>query len=189
MEANAQARARRVIITREDRELVVRNPQATVATLLATVGAAFAVVGIVDLALLWYPLGFGSASWEFGTLSRTFDNVPMSGLGVVLVAAGMLWHPSVRPSWIRAGAILFGCAALLVIVLGAVYATAVPAVFRDAPPEVIGSFKRAVVKTGAQILVYTIMFAGAAALLWRTVRAQRKPPGRTSGAEAERRGQ
>jgi hypothetical protein len=187
MEANAQAQASRVIISREDQELVVRNPQATVATLLAAVGVAFAVVGIVDLALLWYPLGFGNASWEFGTLSRTFDNVPMSGLGVVLVAAGVLLHPSVRPSWIRAGAIIFGCAALLMISLAVVYATAVPAVIQDAPPEVMGALKRAVVKNGVQILAYTIMFAAAAALLWRTVRVKRRPPARKSAAEAERR--
>ena len=189
MGAMPEAQAGRVIISGERQELVVQRPRTTAATLLAIVGGAFAVVGIVDLALAWYPLGFGSASWEFGTLSRTFDNVPMSGLGVVLVAAGMLWHPAVRPSWIRAAAIFFGCVVLVLLALAVVYTTAAPAVLRDAPPEVLGAFKRALVKNGVQIVVYSVAFGGIGALLWRSVTIERKPPSSATEGKTERREQ
>ena len=37
-------------------------------------GLAFLLMGLVDLALAWFPLGLGNPEWEFGTISATnFD--------------------------------------------------------------------------------------------------------------------
>ena len=55
--------------------------------LLGWVGLVFLVIGLLDLGLGWYPPRFGSAEWEFGTITRTLDSLPISVLGLAMVMA------------------------------------------------------------------------------------------------------
>ena len=49
--------------------------------LLGWVGVAFIVVGGVDFALTWYPMNFGNREWEFGTVTASFNGLPILLLG------------------------------------------------------------------------------------------------------------
>jgi len=50
------------------------------------------------LALLWYPLQFGSADWEFGTISAYLNGMPLGTLGLALLAAGAIGADGDEPA-------------------------------------------------------------------------------------------
>jgi hypothetical protein len=96
--------------------------------LLAWIGIVFLVVGGTDLLLGWIPVRFGNPEWEFGTVSRTFDNLPITALGLVLVLAsvaarGIDWA-------IRATSLLALVLAAVLVVGLVVYALDIPLAFR-----------------------------------------------------------
>ncbi len=103
----------RIVLRHERGTLRVRGSAAVGATVVTLLGTAFTVVGLVDLGLLWNPTDFGSSSWEFATLSQTFDSLPMTTLGLGLLAFGFLLQPRSRPIQVRVVAAIF---ALLLIV-------------------------------------------------------------------------
>ena len=134
-------------------ELRVRDARRTGLFLLGALGASFWIVGLVDLGLLWYPLNFDQVAWEFATLSRTLDSVPMSGLGLGLLAFAAVSH---------LGALAF-------IAMGGLYATAVPEILRQTGPQNLASVHKAVVKNGLEAVVYTVAFGWVGTRLWRSV--------------------
>lgn len=146
-----------------------RDPESTSASLVVVLGAAFTVVGVVDLALLWTPLQLGNPAWEFTTLTQTFTNVPMTGLGLMLMAYGLVRHPRWGPAWVRAAAVTFAAIALLLVGLALMYATVVPAIVQRTPAEAIGGIGEAIVKSGAETLVYPLAFGALSFFLWRAV--------------------
>lgn len=173
--AEAQAAKMVLVHEREDSsaqkapKYVRRDPDATSATLLAAIGIAFTVVGLTDLALLWLPVQLGNAAWEFATVSRTFDNLPLTGLGLVLLAYGVVRHPARDARWVRGAAALFVAAAVLLLAVGLLYALASLAVLREMPAQGFDALGRAIVKNGVQIVVYPTVFAGMAVALWRGI--------------------
>ena len=168
----AASRAERVVLGARSTALVLRDPEATGYTLLALLGAAFAVIGLVDLLLLWVPPQFGNPAWEFGTLSQTFDSLPMAGLGLGLLTLGLLRHPRARPRLVRAASVGLALLTLVLVGLGLLYVTAVPAVLKATPVETLDPLGRAVVKNLVEIVVYVAIFAAISTLLWRGVRKE-----------------
>lgn len=164
------SRARVVVGRARTRRLTLRDPRATTASVFVVFGLALIAVGLVDLALLWYPLGFGNAIWEFGTLSRTLDGVPLPGLGLALLTYGVVTHPGARGGVVRGLAALFAAAALALIALALAWATAVPEVLRQTPAEAAGTLKRSIVKSVAQFAAYSLASGVITWLLWRGVR-------------------
>jgi hypothetical protein len=55
---------------------------------LGWIGLAFLVVGGSDFALVWFPLNFGNPEWEFGTVTQSFNGLPILLLGLGLLVAG-----------------------------------------------------------------------------------------------------
>lgn len=160
----------RIVLRRERGSLYVRDSNAVGATVLTLLGTAFTVVGLVDLGLLWNPPNFGNSSWEFATLSQTFDSLPMTGLGLGLLAFGFLFHPRSRPLQVRVIGAVFGLVTLGLLVMGVLYFTVAPEVMRQAPPEAVNALNRAVTKNVAEIIMYPVVFGVLAILLWRSVR-------------------
>jgi hypothetical protein len=150
-------------------EYEIQDADATSANLLMLIGAAFALVGIIDLTLLWTPLAFGNPAWEFTTLGQTFSNVPLSGLGVVLVGYALVRHPKRGGLWVRGFAVLSAAVALLLVAMGILYLTVVPAVVRQTPVEGLDALGDVLVKNGAEIVVYPVAFALISFVLWRSV--------------------
>ncbi len=63
--------------------------------LLGTTGAAFAVVSLTDLALVWVPPHFGDGAWVLDTVGAVFAGMPLLALGLalMLVSAVVLNRP------------------------------------------------------------------------------------------------
>jgi hypothetical protein len=151
----------------------LRDASATAATLALAVGATFTVVGLVDLGLLWYPVRLGNAPWEFGTLSATFDNLPMTALGVALVTLGVVWHPRLGGAWVRAAAVCYLAAGVVLLAMAGLYGLAAVEVAGRAPDESLGAFTRAVVKNVAEIVAYVAASGFMAVVCWRGVERER----------------
>ena len=160
----------RIVLRRERGALRVRGSDTVAATVVTLLGTAFMVVGLVDLGLLWNPPDFGSSSWEFATLSQTFDSLPMTTLGLGLLAFGFLLQPRSRPLQVRVIAGVFGLATICLLALGVLYFTVAPEVMRQAPPEAVTALNRAIVKNVAEIIIYPVTFASLTVVLWRSVR-------------------
>jgi predicted cobalt transporter CbtA len=147
----------------------LRNARATTANMMVAVGAALVFVALVDVAIVWTPLRLGTPGWEFATISRTFTNVPMTAIGWVLIAFGVVRHPDRHVFWTRGVAGAFAAMALILVAMGGVYLLSVPAVVREATPEVTDALKRALLKTGTEIVVYSTVFGLVSVILWRGV--------------------
>jgi hypothetical protein len=149
--------------------LRLRDADATAASLIMATGATFAIIGLVDLALMWYPLRLGSAPWEFGTLSSTFDNLPMTALGVALVTLGVIRHPWLGATWVRGVAVLYVILGVLLLGMAVLYGLAAVEVIGRAPQESMGAFKRALVKNVVEIVAYLGATSFLAVACWRGV--------------------
>jgi multisubunit Na+/H+ antiporter MnhC subunit len=154
--------------------LVVRNREFTSLAILVTLGAAFLLVGLADLALLWWPIEFGNPAWEFGTISQTFDSLPMSGLGFGLIVFGLTRYSN-TPAVVMRGLAGFTTVVTVVLLgLGAIWATSVPPVARRTPEPALDGLGMAIVKNVAEIVIYTAAFAVMTVLLWRGVKRSRE---------------
>ncbi|MFL5574703.1 MAG: hypothetical protein ACJ79S_01835 [Gemmatimonadaceae bacterium] len=126
--------------------------------LLSRVGLAFLAVGVFDVALGWVPPHFGSPEWEFGTIARTLDSLPITLLGLALTLAGAAARGI---AWATRAASLAALllAALLVAAL-AVYALDVPLAFRVVTdPLARSGLERAVAKALVQGTLYPTVLA------------------------------
>jgi hypothetical protein len=125
---------------------------------LGWVGLAFFLIGGLDLAMGWVPARFGNPEWEFGTVSRTFDNLPITVLGLTMLLAsaaarGIEWA-------IRATGLLALLLALFLFAGFVIYLLDVPVAFRAVGETAARSgLKRAVTKALLQGLIYPIALA------------------------------
>jgi hypothetical protein len=126
--------------------------------ILGWVGLAFFLIGALDLAMGWVPLRLGNPEWEFGTVSRTFDNLPITALGLTLLLAsaaarGVDWA-------IRAAGLIALLLALFLFAGFVIYLLDVPVAFRAVGESAARSgLKRAVTKALVQGLLYPIVLA------------------------------
>jgi hypothetical protein len=150
-----------------------RGPEARSATSLVLVflGAAFALVGLTDLLLLWFPLGFGNPAWEYATLGRTFDALPMPTLGLGLVAYGLGHSPRFHRDGLKVTAAVFAALALIILAMTLLFVTVAPVVISNTPAEAAAGVKRSAVRHGVQAVVYPIAFWAIAYLLWKKNRS------------------
>jgi hypothetical protein len=133
-------------------------------------GAAFLLVGLVDLVLLWIPMRMDSVAWEFATVGRTLDGLPMPVLGIGLLAYGASRHPRLGLRSLRGFAGMFAFLAVVLAVLAGLFGTLVPAVLRQTPIEALEGVRRGVIRHAVQAVVYPLAFFGIALILWRSGR-------------------
>jgi hypothetical protein len=118
----------------------------------------------VDLALLRYPLQFGSVEWEFGTISAHLNGMPLGTMGLILLAAGTLgsgWRCMARGLAVFCAVVAVG-----VVSLSVIYLLDVPVALKGAP-QVKSLLIRAIVKAGMFAITYTTLYAWLARFLWR----------------------
>lgn len=135
---------------------------------LAWIGAALAVVGWLDWALIWFPLDFGNPQWEFGNISASIDALPLGTLGLGLIAASVVarggrWTPRVL-------GVLFALGSLLLLGLLVIYLLDVPLALRSVQPQMRSVLRLAMMKTVVSALVYAVLYGGLAFLTLRRAR-------------------
>jgi hypothetical protein len=158
------------LIRRGTAEAVLDQPQSIGAGLLLTLGGGLTLHEIVRLGLLWLPLRLGIAAWEFGTMTETFDVMPLALVGAALTTLGVVHWPDVRPGIVRAAAVAFAIAALLILLAATLYLRSVPTVLAEAPEEALVALRRSIVETGTAIAISTVTSALVGVLLWRSIR-------------------
>jgi hypothetical protein len=135
---------------------------------LIWVGLSLALVGWSDVALSWIPTRFASLEWELGTISTTFDALPLGTLGLALVAAGVVarGHTTVA----RLQAVLVGLLTLLLVVLLLLLVLDIPPALRIVNPAVRSALKKSLAKTSFIAVLYVVTYAAITVWLWKASR-------------------
>lgn len=140
---------------------------------LALVGWLLALVAGMDLALLWFPLGFGNPEWEFGTTTSFMNGLPVLALGLALVMGSAVATGRRRTA--RSVAFLLVGLVLFVLLAAAMYATTIPLALRAVEnPMVRFGLQKAIVKTLVEAALYSAAFGWLAVAGWR--RTTRRNP-------------
>ena len=159
-------RRRHVIVGSADDPAGV-GTRGPVSRMFVVAGSAFALVGTLDLLLLWMPVRLDSLAWEYATVGRTLDAIPMPALGLLLVAFGSLRQGRVSRTRTRIVAASFFALGLLCVGLGLLLLTSVPAVLSQTPLEAAEAARRAVARHVTQAVIYPVAWLAIGAGLWR----------------------
>ena len=166
--------AQRVLVSDVSGQRAPFEPQpSTFWTVVTVLGAAVAVIGWTDLALLWYPLNFGSPEWEFGTISAHLDGMPLGTLGVVTLSLGVMGRGWRRTT--RGLAVIFMAIAAALLGVFAVYWLDVPVALRGVAPQLLPTIKIAIVKATVFAVTYTALYSWLAVYLWQKTRIEALP--------------
>jgi len=136
-------------------------------------GLLLLLVGLADMALVWYPLRPGNPSWEFGAVDLSFSTLP-----VVTIGFAALLSASVALGR-RRFAMFLGVASILValVCIGGylLFLSDVPLAIRNSPPEILTGVKKAVFRnTVFGVLFATAYMAAGIATLRHTRAAKRE---------------
>jgi hypothetical protein len=156
-----------------DAELAPERPEHAWAV-LGWIGIVFLAVGGVDFALTWYPTAFGNREWEFGTVTQSFNGLPILVLGIGLVSAA---GGATRARWWGLVATAAAVGVLLCVMIGfLLWVRSVPLALATVPVELGPGVRKAVWKTSIQALAYAAVSSYLIVRSWSAFRAPR--PGR-----------
>ncbi|MFW6079397.1 MAG: hypothetical protein ACODAE_07250 [Gemmatimonadota bacterium] len=133
--------------------------------ILTGLGVTLAIVGWTDVVLGWFPLQLGSPEWEFGTISATFDGLPLATIGLTLIALGVADGGGRRARRIAAFA-LWTVAAFLAA-LFAIYVTDLPLAWQGAGDSLRSTLVSAIIRTSTFAVVYLIFFSWLGWFTWK----------------------
>jgi hypothetical protein len=150
------------------------------APLMIAAGLVLAVAGWVDVGLFYWPLRFGDAEWEFGTIAQTFDAMPLPTLGLVLLALGIRARGG-SVVWTRAMAVVLAIIGLLCLAALVVFALDIPLALKamhhaatqaNNPRAALVSsgLKRGMAKVIVFALCYALAYGWMAVSMWRVRR-------------------
>jgi len=162
--------APKVLIGEDRQKAALEASPETAWELAGLVGLLFAAVGWLDVLLTWYPFHLGSAEWEFGTVTASFNGLPVPVLGMgLLLASGVALG---RPWLVRLLAVWFAVTAVVLAVMAVLYVTNVPIALKTVDEPLIRTgLKKAIVKTLGQSIVYPIGFLWVGMKAWRHAKA------------------
>jgi hypothetical protein len=138
--------------------------------ILGWVGLAYLIMSLIDLGLGWYPVGFGSPEWEFGTISATMAGLAIPTLALYLILASALAADRTNVARITGFAMML--LAVSIAVLSAIYLTSVPIALKavESNPTVHLGLEKAIIKS-------LMLFAGYETLyILGAMRALRRRP-------------
>lgn len=119
-------------------------------------GLALAVVGLMDMGLVWYPTDFGNPGWEFAAVDQSYAGLPLVTMGFAGLLASAIGG---RSMWMlrMVAAVMLLMGMVLLAGLG-LYFLNVPAAMNLAPQEIILGLQKAVVKTTVTALVFSGLY-------------------------------
>ena len=130
------------------------------------IGVVFTAMGLVNIAIAWYPIRLGTPEWEFGAIAAFLDATPSFMLGLTLLLASALAQGKRGRSWVVVAVILL----LMLIVLagGVLYATTAPvALSHVSSGGALAAVKKALGKAGVQIIVLPVGLLWLGIVGWR----------------------
>ncbi len=136
-----------------------------VVPVLVAFGLTMAMVGLIDLAMAWWPPHFGKGEWEFGTASRTFNSLALGTTGfIALVSAGVLggWTRGLRALAVVS---LFGTLFLLAAFV--LFGLNVPLALSAVPATARAGLVRAIVRTTLFAVLYLLFYGWLSWYTWR----------------------
>ncbi|MFN0178711.1 MAG: hypothetical protein ACKVZ0_07890 [Gemmatimonadales bacterium] len=136
--------------------------------LITVMGASLLLGGVADLSLGLYPLQLGTPEWEYGAISNFLNRLPLAGLGVAFLLAASLAGRRRLGGYVWST--LLAVVAVLVLLLGLLYATNLPLILGGfAPGAARTGGLKAVAKTAVQVPTYSLGFFIVAILGFRAV--------------------
>jgi hypothetical protein len=118
-------------------------------------GALLMLVGLADMALVWYPLRPGNPSWEFGAVDLSFSTLPVLTIGFAALLAATVALGRLR------FAMLLGVISILIalVCMGGylLFLSDVPLALRNSPPEILFGVKKAIFRNS----IFGVLFSGA----------------------------
>ena len=136
-------------------------------TLLFAASIAVTLVTTVDLAILWTPLRFGTAGWEFATITRTMTSMPVIVVALILAAFGLIVWPGSSARRMRGLAAMMAVMALAIVGAGVLYGLSVPVVLGRVDAESADAARRAITKTATEMVIYPVALGVMARAAWR----------------------
>jgi hypothetical protein len=137
--------------------------------ILGWLGVAYLIMSVIDLALGWYPLGFGKPEWEFGTFSATIAALAIPTLALYLILGSSI----ARERWniVRGVGVVMIVLAIFLAILFILYLTSVPLALRAVAtnPIIHLGIEKAIIKSVTLFVGYEALYILAA------VKALRRP--------------
>ena len=143
------------------------HTRSVVSGMFLIAGCAFALVGFADMALLWLPANPGNVAWEYATVGRTLDSLPLSSLGLVLIGYGVLRAARPTRNKVFFVSAIFFLFSLFTVFLGFLIFTSAPAVISQTPPEAADAVRRSATRHGVQAVIYPLAWFAIAITVWR----------------------
>lgn len=126
-------------------------------SLLGWVGFVLAAVGLVDIALTWYPFDFGNVEWEFGTVTQSLNALPTVTLGLGLWLVSALVAERIWLS--RTVAVALVLLAVVVVAIAVLFVTTAPIALNSVPQNAIATgLKKSIARTATQSVLYPVVF-------------------------------
>jgi hypothetical protein len=134
---------------------------------LATIGAAFFVLGLIDIGLGWYPAALGNLEWEFGTISGSLNALAIPMLGLYLMLASAIARSD--RGMARVVSLLMGLLLVGLVGLGVIYLTVVPVAIKSVAGNALVSLgiKKGVAKAVTLGIAYCALLATGIVKGWR----------------------
>jgi hypothetical protein len=159
---------KQVMLDTSDRAGRAAPDEAAAWAMMFAVGAALLMIGVTDLAMLFYPARFASIDWEFGTISGFIDGLPVTTIGfsaMVVAATARGWM-----KWRRLLGVLALLMAMTVLVLVAIFIMDAPAAFRAVNPAMKQSLGKAIIKSVSMGVIYVCLFATQGVWTWQRLK-------------------
>ena len=128
-------------------------------------GLLLAIVGLVDVALQWYPVAFRSREWEFATISTTFATLPLLTLGATILLATFLTL-GVRAGVMTMG-VFFTLLGLGIVACYVLFALDIPIALKFATGPAGLTIKKAIVRSLVMGACFGVAYLAAAVVSFR----------------------
>jgi hypothetical protein len=139
-------------------------------TLIGWIGLIFVLMGVVDIALGVYPTAFGNAEWEFGVASGILNGFAIPTMGAYLLLSSAVARQKAALS--RTIAVLMWVIAAVLVILGLLYVTVVPAALKsvDRSDVILLGMKKAIVKAVLFLVAYWFLYAVGGLKGWKAAK-------------------